>query len=52
MDKKSTERGYFKPEAVRRLVYEHMEGADYAARLGALISLELRHRMFIDKGIG
>ncbi|HET7010122.1 MAG TPA: asparagine synthase-related protein [Anaerolineales bacterium] len=41
-------RGYFKPGAVRQLVQEHMAGADHAVRLGALLSLELWHRQFVD----
>ena len=43
------DRGYFKPAAVHRLVQEHMDGsADHTIRLGALLSLELWHRRFID----
>jgi asparagine synthase (glutamine-hydrolysing) len=45
---RTTERGYFKPEAVRRLVTEHMSGANHAVRIGALLSLELWHRQFMD----
>jgi hypothetical protein len=42
------ERGYSKPHAISDLVSEHMNGADHAAKLGAMISLELWQRMFID----
>jgi asparagine synthase (glutamine-hydrolysing) len=42
------ERGYFNPDYLRNLVAEHMAGANYAVRLGALLSLELWHRQFID----
>lgn len=45
---KALERGYFKPEVLRKLVSEHMAGANYAIRLGAFLSLELWHRQFID----
>jgi asparagine synthase (glutamine-hydrolysing) len=48
LDKNSLDRGYFKADAIRSLVSEHMNGANHAAKLGALISLELWHRIFID----
>jgi len=48
LDKKSQERGYVKAEHVRQLVYEHMNGANHTVKLGALLSLELWHRQFID----
>ncbi len=42
-------RGYFKEDAVRRLVDEHTRGAaDHADRLWALLNLEIWHREFID----
>jgi len=41
-------RGYFRDEAVRRLVEEHTAGrADHADRLWALLNLELWHRAFL-----
>jgi asparagine synthase (glutamine-hydrolysing) len=48
LDKATLERGYFKPQAIHNLVSEHMSGAAHATRLGALISLEVWHRLFID----
>jgi asparagine synthase (glutamine-hydrolysing) len=42
------ERGYFNPDYLRKLVSEHMAGANHAVRLGALLSVELWHRQFID----
>jgi asparagine synthase (glutamine-hydrolysing) len=40
-------RGYFRPEALRRLVREHQEGAqDHSFRLWALLWLEWWHREF------
>jgi asparagine synthase (glutamine-hydrolysing) len=44
----SLERGYFQPERIRQVVQEHMAGANHAVRLGALLSLELWHRMYLD----
>jgi asparagine synthase (glutamine-hydrolysing) len=41
-------RGYFQPAYVRRLVEEQAAGATHAVRLGAMLSLELWHREFID----
>jgi asparagine synthase (glutamine-hydrolysing) len=41
-------RGYFNPDYVRKLVADHMAGANHAVRLGAFLSVELWHRQFID----
>jgi len=48
LDKKTLERGYFQPGFIHNLVAEHMAGTNHARKLGALISLELWHRQFID----
>jgi asparagine synthase (glutamine-hydrolysing) len=45
---RALERGYFQPDYIRQLVNEHMSGVNHAIRIGALISLELWHRQFID----
>jgi asparagine synthase (glutamine-hydrolysing) len=43
------DRGYFKPEAIHRLLSEHESGAwDHSRSLWSLLCLELWHRMFID----
>lgn len=45
----SLERGYFNPDYVRQVVQDHMAGrANHAGRLGALLSLELWHKQFLD----
>jgi asparagine synthase (glutamine-hydrolysing) len=41
-------RGHFQPAFVRQVVAEHMAGANHAVRLGALLTLELWQRRFID----
>ena len=48
LDSRTLERGYFKPEVVRRLVAEHMAGTDHTVRLGALMTLELWQRRYLD----
>jgi len=43
-------RGYFQPEAVRKLVDEHLqEKLDHTSRLWSLLMLELWHQEFIDR---
>jgi len=42
------ERGYFKPAYVENLVSEHMAGADHTIKLGALLTLEIWHKLFLD----
>ena len=48
LDTRSIERGYFRLEYIRKLVDDHMAGTNHAGKLGALITLELWHRIFID----
>lgn len=51
LSRRSLDRGYFKPEAVRRLVEEHVSGTwDHASRLWCLLVLELWQRRWIDGG--
>jgi asparagine synthase (glutamine-hydrolysing) len=49
LDSRALERGYFRPEAVRRLVrdFEASRG-DHARRLWSLLILELWHRQWLD----
>jgi asparagine synthase (glutamine-hydrolysing) len=48
----SLDRGYFRPEAVRRLVDDHQSGRfDHSYRLWALLVLELWHRQWIDAAV-
>jgi len=41
-------RGYYRPEFVRNMVHEHMKGDNHAVRIGAMLSVELWHRQYID----
>ena len=43
-------RGYYRPDALRRVVADHLEGRrDRARELWTLLSLELWHRTFVDR---
>ncbi len=49
LDPSTLARGYFRPEAVERLVAEHLAGAfDHAYRLWALLFFELWQREWVD----
>jgi asparagine synthase (glutamine-hydrolysing) len=49
LSRQSLERGYFKSDAVRKLLAEHISGKiDHSPRLWTLLILELWHREFID----
>ena len=50
LDPQTLGRGYFRPEAVRRLLDEHQQGRfDHSDRLWALLVLELWHRQWAGK---
>jgi asparagine synthase (glutamine-hydrolysing) len=49
LDPKTLGRGYFRPEAVARLLDDHQEGRfDHSYRLWSLLILELWHREWLD----
>ena len=49
LSEKALGRGYFREEAVRRLLEEHVSAAeDHGQRIWALLNLELWHRIYID----
>lgn len=49
LDPTTLARGYFRADAVQRLLDDHTAGrADYGQRIWALLVLELWHRQFID----
>jgi asparagine synthase (glutamine-hydrolysing) len=50
LDGRARQRGYFRPDVVRRYLDEHVEGnAHHHFRLWNLLMLELWHGMFIDQ---
>ena len=49
LSEKALRRGLFKPEAVKRMIEQHMRGEfDYAHQLWTLLMLELWFDRFID----
>ena len=49
LNRRALDRGYFREEAVRRILNQHMAGrGDYSYPIGALITFELWNRLFID----
>ena len=49
LDPVAIARGYFRPEAVRQLVDEHVSNRwDHSYRLWCLVCLEVWHRMYLD----
>jgi asparagine synthase (glutamine-hydrolysing) len=49
LDDRTLQRGYIRPDLIRNLVAEHMAGSEHTMKLGALMSLELWHRQYIDR---
>ena len=50
MDARTRQRGYFNKRTVNALVSEHLKGRrDHSRRLWQLLTLELWHRMFVDR---
>jgi asparagine synthase (glutamine-hydrolysing) len=51
LDRRSLDRGYFRPSAVEAMLARHRAGtSDEGKRLWALFVLELWHREFVDQG--
>jgi len=49
LDQRSLQRGYFKPQTIRTLIDEHLQGKmDHGDRLWALLNLELWQRTYMD----
>jgi asparagine synthase (glutamine-hydrolysing) len=50
LDQATLNRGYFRPEAVRKLVDDHQAGRwDHSLRLWSLLFFEMWHRMILDE---
>jgi hypothetical protein len=45
---RSLGRGYYDPQVIKRLVQSHMQGENLAVQLGALLSIELWHQLYLD----
>jgi hypothetical protein len=45
------QRGYYNQEYIQKIFNEHQSGKDHYKRLGAIISIELWHRQFLDRVI-
>jgi asparagine synthase (glutamine-hydrolysing) len=51
-EKKIKERGYFNYFAVTKMIEDHYSGKEYnALQIWQLLTFEIWHRVFIDKGI-
>jgi hypothetical protein len=48
LSKESLSRGYFKPDSIRQIVNDHMAGKNNAVKIGALMAIELWHKLYID----
>ena len=48
LSERALARGFFEPEAVRRLVVGHVAGENHSERLWALLTFELWQRIFFD----
>jgi hypothetical protein len=48
LSSQALERGYYQPGFIHNLIEEHLTGADHTVKLGALLSLELWHKQFVD----
>jgi asparagine synthase (glutamine-hydrolysing) len=48
LSEKALSRGYYNPDFLRKIIQAHMDGKNYAVRLGALMAIELWHQLYLD----
>ncbi|MCI0519977.1 MAG: asparagine synthetase B [Chloroflexi bacterium] len=48
VSERSLSRGYYQPEFIRKMWDAHLAGEDHTVQIGALMTIELWHRQFID----
>ncbi|PKO13692.1 MAG: hypothetical protein CVU39_17845 [Chloroflexi bacterium HGW-Chloroflexi-10] len=48
LNSRALERGYLKPQALQKIVKDHMAGKNQTVRIGALMSIEIAHQLFVD----
>jgi len=48
LDRKTLSRGYFRPDALEKVITANLNGADLSKEVFSLVILELWHRIFID----
>jgi hypothetical protein len=48
-DRRTVSRGYFDLTGVESLVKAHMAGKDYASTIQSIITIEMFHRLYVDK---
>jgi asparagine synthase (glutamine-hydrolysing) len=48
VSQKALQRGFFKPDFIKKVVSEHMDGSNHTVKLGALLSLELWQQQYLD----
>jgi asparagine synthase (glutamine-hydrolysing) len=48
LSSRALERGYYNPDYLRKIIAEHMHGANYTVHIGAMMTIELWHQMFLE----
>jgi hypothetical protein len=41
-------RGYYQPHFIRSMWAKHLAGEDYTVHIGAMLAIELWHRLYLD----
>lgn len=48
LSRESLGRGYLKPESIKQIVNDHMAGKNNAVKIGALMAIEIWHKLYLD----